>query len=495
MITAAIENASLHKKETVLMILVKIMFHVVLGILCFTRFPMPVNVVAMGCIVLIFLHTLGQKDYFSFFIQLVFCNHFVFGYETGGTFNLASILALISHYLVYNRQALPGNSVFGRTGYAFFFILLASQVIGLVANYRIGIPAKAFSLGVFTLMIATIYHLSKVKVVYEDYIRFIYVLFFFTCYNLVVAMNQRMFFTNLPIFPLGDPNAEYELNIVRSGGSLLNYEAFAEYSLSMIALLLPGILSGRFKKKSINLFLASLCIIIISLFAIVLSGTRSSLVLLPVVVIFILFSLGKRLKIGYVISFFSLAVGAFLVNMKYEFVDVNVFMERSANMDFQRMTLKDFLSGSEMNRGEVFDFAFKKLGESKGIIPAGYYTKEENYVVAHFDRTNYLPTDYHNLYLSSIVLWGVLGGVILTLFFFISIYQGMKVYFRKRHVNDYTLDLLLGFNTFFLFFMINEYKIQFIRYANYFILMFLFLILYRTLIKNVNTNFREADSE
>jgi hypothetical protein len=405
------------------------------------------------------------------------------------------MLALIAYYVLYDRPALRGASLFGKLGYAFFAILLGCQILAVVANDRIGLATKLSSFGVFFLMIAVVYNLSKVKVVYDDYQRFIYVLFFFTCYMLVVSVNQRLYITDLPIFPTGDPNAEFELNLVRSGGTFLNYEAYGEYSLSLIVLLLPGILSGRVKRMSNTLFLASLAIIIISLFAIVLSGTRSSLLLLPLAFLFIIFCLGRRLKIAYLFAFIALAVGAFIANTKYEFVDVNIFIERSASMDLEHMSIKDLLSGSEMNRGEIFDYGFKKINESKGLIGAGYYTKEENYVVAHFDRLNYLPTDYHNLYLSSIVLWGAVGAIALLLFFFISIYQGIRVYFQKRNVEDYTLDLLLGFNTFFLFFMINEYKIQFIRSSNYFVLMFLFLILYRSLIKNVNTGFEEESLE
>ena len=176
-----------------------------------------------------------------------------------------------------------------------------------------------------------------------------------------------------------------------------------------------------------------------------------------------------------------------MLNSKYEFVDVNIFMERSANMDLEHMSFKDLLSGSEMNRGEIFDYAFKKIDQSKGLIGAGYYTKEENYVIAHFDRINYLPTDYHNLYLSSIVLWGVAGAVALVLFFFISIRQGIKLFFQYRYEKNYAIDLLLGFTALFIFFMINEYKIQFIRTPNYFVLIFLYLILYRNLMKNIST--------
>ena len=489
----AVENISIPKQESVFLLLVKIGLHVILGTLCFARYPAVVNVAALGSIVLVFLHTLNQRDYVSFFLQMLFCNHFVFGNDNGGLYNIAGLLALVAHYIIYDRPALQNRSLFGKLGYALFTILCASQIIALTVNHRMGLSAKVVSLAIFVLMMATMYNLSKIKLVYSDYARFIYILFFFTCYHLVVAVNQRIFAIDLPIFPLGDQNAEFELGLVRSGGIFLNYEAYGEYSLSLIALLLPGVLSGRLKEKSTILFLMSLCIIVLSLFAIVLSGTRSSLLLLPLVFLFIVFSLGRRLRIGYLLAFFALAVTAFFVNLKYEFVDINIFLERSASMDFAHMSIKDLLSGSEMNRGDIFDYAFKKLNESKGLLPAGYYTREEQYVVAHFDRTNYLPTDYHNLYLSSIVLWGIWGAVALLLFFFISVYQGIKVYSKMRHVNDYTMDLLLGFNAFFLFFLINEYKIQFIRSANYFVLIFLFLILYRSLINNVNSNFRASD--
>lgn len=492
MIAAAIPNVSIKKKEPVFMMLAKIGLLMIIGVLCLSRFPIIVNVAALGIMVLVFLHSLIQRDHFSFFVQLFFCNHFVLGSDNGGLYNVAALLALVVYYILFDRPALNKNSLFGKTGYILFAILLGSQLIAVIANDRIGMSAKAFSFGVFLLMLTVVYNLSRVKVEYEDYIRFIYVSFFFTCYMLAVAINQRLYLVDFPIFPTGDPNAEFELNLVRSGSTFLNYEAYAEYSLSLITLLLPGILTGRIKRMSTMLFLACLTIIIVCLYAIVLSGTRSSLLLLPVSLLFIMFCLGRRLKVSYLVTFFSFAIGAFLLNMKYEFVDVSIFVERSASMDFEHMSIKDLLSGSEMNRGDIFEYGFKKINESKGIIGAGYYTKEENYVVAHFDRLNYLPTDYHNLYLSSIVLWGVFGAIALLLFFWISVYQGMKVYFKKRHIDDFSTDLLLGFNTCFLFFLLNEYKIQFIRSSNYFVVIFLLLILYRSLIKNVNTNFEES---
>lgn len=493
MLATAVHDVSSTRSEPVYFIIGKILLLLVLGTLCLSGYPVIINVAALGAIVLVLLSSLLAKDYFSFFLQIFFCNHFVLGSDNGGLFNLACLLAFLLYYILNDKSAIRGTSVFGKTGYVFFAILLGSQLIAVIANARLGMSAKAFSMSVFVLMIAVIYQLSKVKLVFNDYIRFIYILLFFTCYMLAVAMNQRLYLIDLPIFPTGDPNAEFELNLVRSGGTFLNYEAYGEYSLSMIVLLLPGIISGRTKKLSNSLFLASLAIIILSLYAIVLSGTRSSLLLLPVSFLFIVYYLGKQVKLTFLLSFFALAIGAFIVNTKFEFVDVSIFMERSANMDFEHMSIKDLLSGSEMNRGDIFDYGFKKIDESKGVIGAGYYTKEENYVVAHFDRLNYLPTDYHNLYLSSIVLWGAFGAISLFLFFIISIYQGMKVYARYKHFNKFSLDLLLGFNTLFVFFMLNEYKIQFIRSSNYFVLIFLLLIIYRSLIKYVNTSFQTED--
>src|SRR5438045_112334 len=116
MIAAAVENVSVPKKETVFVIGVKIMLNLVLGTFCFARYPAAVNVVALGAITMVLLNSLIQKDHFSFFLQLLFANHFVFGSDNGGLYNLPALLALIAYYLLFDRAALRESSLFGRTG-------------------------------------------------------------------------------------------------------------------------------------------------------------------------------------------------------------------------------------------------------------------------------------------------------------------------------------------------------------------------------------------
>src|SRR5687767_14762523 len=100
MIAIAAQTVSLPKKETVFIITAKVVLSLVLGTLCLSRFPVYVNVVALGALILVLLNTLIQRDHFSFFVQMFFCNHFVFGSDNGGLYNLAGLLALISYYIL-----------------------------------------------------------------------------------------------------------------------------------------------------------------------------------------------------------------------------------------------------------------------------------------------------------------------------------------------------------------------------------------------------------
>ncbi len=474
-----------YKQESVVFILFKILSLIILGNFCLSQYSFLINLIGFGGIVLVFFHSLYNRDFFSFFIQLFFCNHLVYGSDNGGLYNLAALISIFVVYLLYNENPFTRISSFSKTSINLLIVLAACQLLALVANDRFGTSVKVSSLLVFLLILYTVFNLSKIEIKYTDYIRFIYVLFFFTIYMLAVSVNQRMHVADFFLFPDYTSTAEFELDLIRSGGTFLNYEAYGEYSLSLIALLLPGILSGSIKKISFTLFICSLSIILISLFAIVLSGTRSSLLLLPLAVLIILICQGRRIKFFYLAAFTSLAIGAYLLNDKYEFVDISIFVERSANMDLEHLSFKDIISGGEMNRGDVFDFAFKKIGHSKGLIGEGYYTKEENYVIAHFDRIDFLPTDYHNLYLSSIVLWGIAGAIAFLLIFMFPIFKGFRLFFKKRYLSGLPIDLLLGFNTLFLILMINQYKIQFIRWSNYFVLIFMFLLMYLSLIKNI----------
>ncbi|RZK17707.1 MAG: O-antigen ligase domain-containing protein [Pedobacter sp.] len=301
----------------------------------------------------------------------------------------------------------------------------------------------------------------------------------------VNALNQRYdyFVSPVDFFPNVGPNAEWELGIPRAAGTLGNFEYYAEYSISIIAICLPGVMSGSFKTVSKKFFLFTIGLSGLAVLAIVLSGTRSSILLLPFLIMLTMCFLFKRLSIKNVLTGASAVALFFVINSFHTIVDFSIFTKRSEEVDLKHVTLGSILSGKDMNRGEIFEYGFKKIEKNSGFLGSGYFTNRRMYIIAHFDkvRPDEIP-DYHNLYMSAVVLWGYLGALILLSLFFYSMYRGFRLYLKLKQKQFFLVDLLLGFNLLFLFLMINQFKIQFIRDANYFMLILILLSIYNSLI-------------
>ncbi len=176
----------------------------------------------------------------------------------------------------------------------------------------------------------------------------------------------------------------------------------------------------------------------------------------------------------------TVITGLFMLNTEYKFVDFSVFQERSEGMDFEHMTLDKLLSGEEMNRGGVFAYAIKQVKKSNGIIGRGYFVSGEEYRLAQFDKSEMVDgiADYHNLYMSSYVLWGGIGVACMLYLFFYAIINGFLLYWKLRREDKFMIDLLLGFTILFAFMLVNQFKIQFIRNINYFTIVLLMLSFY-----------------
>ena len=145
-----------------------------------------------------------------------------------------------------------------------------------------------------------------------------------------------------------------------------------------------------------------------------LSATRSSILLLPVLIFIILFN-SKKIKTN-ILLFIGFLIGLFLiVNSFFQIVDFGVFSKRSEDMDVKSLSFSKVLSGEQINRGPLFSLGMKNLNRNGGFIGGGYFTSPEEYHYVHFGNDQYGYADYHNLYLSIIVIWGFIGA------FFISI--------------------------------------------------------------------------
>ena len=272
------------------------------------------------------------------------------------------------------------------------------------------------------------------------------------------------------------------MDITRSSGTFLSYEAYAEYSISIIALLLPGVLSGSFKKADTKLYILCLLTIFLGVFSIVLSATRSFILLLPVLIFIILFN-SKKIKANSLLFIGFLTVMFLVVNSFTHIVDFSIFSKRSEDMDVNSLSFSKVLSGEQINRGPLFSFATKNIRRNGGLIGGGYFTSPEEYHDVHFGKDLVEYADYHNLYLSIIVIWGFIGAILFLSIIFSLYFKGVRLYRRVKRNSSLPNDLLLGFNTMFILFLINEFKIQFNRQVNYFMLVLILLAIYSSLIK------------
>ena len=474
-------------KKALLLIVAKLLLVMALGSFCLAVYSPIINIIALGGIVLIFLTLLANEDYFAFVIILFFSNHYVFGNDKGGLFNLAALLAMMGYNWFWKKAPLfKGKSTFGKVITFLLIVLIYCQMFGLLNNSRAETFSKLTSMCIFVALTVLLFQISKIKVREQDFIRFFQVLFIFTAFNLVVSLNQKFGFIpiQLALIPTWERDAEFQYDIFRCTGTFFNFEAYAEYSLSMIILLLPGILSGSFKKIGTWFYSLAIGIIMMSVFAIVLSVTRSSFFLLPVAVFFIIIGQIGRIKVGSLIPFLGVIVLGAALNTVYPIIDFSTFINRSKEMQINK--LSDITSGSEINRGEIFDFAFKKIARTKGVVGEGYFTNQPDYSTVHFDTPHPVIGDYHNLYLGMVVFWGYAGAVSFTLLFVVTLFFGFTTYRKYKDLaSPFKLDLLLGFNILFVFFLINQFKIIFLRESNYAVMIFILLIMFNSLIYEI----------
>jgi O-antigen ligase len=477
-------------REPLVHLLAKIVIMMVFGQFTFSIYSIALVLPAAVMIAGLFFVSLYREHYFSFLMQLFICNHFMFGYESGGIYNALASFALIAYLIFYPGRFQPVSS----GGKLIGILLPALAVIQVlsVLNNESAFSAKLGALFVFGNILFLFYYTTKIRISADDYISFVKITCLFTLYSFCAALNQKFTFFQSPFFffPSLDPEAEYEYGIPRSIGTLSNFEFYAEYSLGLIALLTPAILSGSASRYNSRLSYLLGLVVFVNMLAIILSGTRSSMLLLPMLILLICFALRRRLSFKIVFSSVSFLAIFLILNLNFKFIDLDVFSKRSQGVDMKKLTFAKIISGEEMNRGSIFAYGIKKAGQSALLYGEGYFSKRSEYVKVHFDNegTDAIP-DYHNLYMSAIVIWGYLGAILFVSIFIVAVIRAIKLYRRIAHMNHFLIDLLLGFTFLFVFLLINQFKIEFIRDTNYFMLILILLAVYMSLINLLSGKF------
>jgi O-antigen ligase len=454
-------------------------------------YPVAVNIAAMMTLIALFYSCLHYNNLVLLFCYLFAGNLFIFGNKYGGIYNVSAIVAYLIHFIAYRDPIIhSGTSGFTKTIKIALAIWTISQILSAFFGNSFHTGVQVQAIACFLVIIFLSFLVSTIQFSDADITRFLYVLCVMSFYMFVVAFNQKysVLSFELPFFPAIDSSIDFEYGIVRSGTTLNNFEAYAEFSLSIIALLLPGVMSGSIARRSKTLYVFCLGAMLSCGMAILLSGTRSSLLLLPVAVIAACLVLGKRIRSGFVIMSCVVGCSLFLLNNLYHFIDTQEFVERSQNIDLEHLTIQKIISGEEMNRGGVFAYAMDQVKQSNGFFGRGYFMTPDEYRSVHFEPGMMEDNiaDYHNVFMSSYVLWGAAGLISILLIFFSSIINGWSIYRRSKGRDNFLRDILLGFNLLFMFFVLNQFKIQFIRDVNYFMIILLLLALYNSITAVLN---------
>ncbi|AYN66680.1 O-antigen ligase domain-containing protein [Euzebyella marina] len=480
-----------HSSPTWLLTL-SIILMTLFGCLTDATYPVFVNIVALATLIILFIFWLEREDYTSFLIQLVIGNFFIFGAKYGGNFNISASLAILVVYLAKGKFTTLGPSSLKSSLLKVLFLWWLLQLLGVWAGNEFPLTFKVQSILAFSLLLYLFYFTSKINLTANKLTTIFIALTLFFYYLFLVSVNQRYIFINydLPFLPLNPDNVDYELGIIRSSATLGNFEAYAEFCVSFIAILFPSFISGSLYAQSKKLYVLVLIAMPISVYSMVLTATRSSMLLLPFILLTALVILGRRVKTLVLFRFSMFILILLLLNSTFHVIDFSVFLERSKSIDFERLTISKLISGEEMNRGDVFDYAWNEVKEANTLIGRGYFSTIDEYRSNHFPVDNIGDgiADYHNIYLSSYVLWGSVGSFCLTILFFYAIYNGLVTYWKFKEHGSFVVDLILGFTIMFSFFLVNQLKIQFIRDVNYFMLVLLLLAIFISAIKIMKTN-------
>lgn len=444
----------------------------------------PIIGIVIGVPFIIFASYILLKKYdsFSFLLVVFFCAHFRF-------YDVLWVYLFLGLLLSFNLKEILNLKKESNIFLFIFKCLFVLNLIGLLFNSTASHTDKILGLTIFSSYFLIFYFLLNYKIQQQDVKRFFQVIAFLIIYQLATAILQKLmiFSIDLPYLPLlvtyDGPLAN--INGFRASGLMGDFELLAEYC----AFLLTILLSVSFYKDISSIISRRILFSLIGILfiTILLTGTRSSILMIGAVIVILLllhfrllFSI--RFWIGAIILFLGFN---FLINNS-QGLNLKMVFDRFSNIDLKHSENES--SDELINREVTFSYAYKRLASASWIIGDGYT------IGASYKASLFYPDpapevgDYHSLYLSMPIFFGWIGS-----FFFVTLFLCSLFFFirnaLKAKKGSFAFYISLGLFLSWFFLFINEYKIQFIRYPNYFFLIWFWL----SISLNISKNVRDED--
>ncbi|GAB3900611.1 hypothetical protein GCM10028803_23790 [Larkinella knui] len=470
-------------KAVALLSLPQLLLHIVglllVGHLCLSDLVNPTIGYPIGFAAILFLliRLLFRRFYLDYVLIIFTCSHFYYGNNHGGLWNYINVLALLviafvepwwegtSNLTPFQKTVLGGLFLVNALGLVF---VAESSVSGRMEGFLVSLSYAFLFLFILQLPATT-----------ALFSRLLLVMAGVGLWFVVIALSQKTHFLESvsPLLPKGNGDGlenngweTYENKSERADGPFKDFELFAEYASLLYAVFFPiliGQVSRYFRMKAIIPALA----VIGSFLCVLMTATRSSILLLIPVTFFYLFYyrsqfVRKPALLG--------AVGAFvgLIVLVGPYIGLDYVMERLNELDVNRLSSGSAKSAEAINRGETYQAGLERLLDQDWLIGYGYGVSE-HYSMAFFGIPNSEMRDYHNLYLSLPITLGWIGT---GLFILLLLNHAFQTLVACRSAPQPHLEaLVVGMAVFWAVFFINEFKIQAIREPNYLMLIWCWL--------------------
>ena len=427
---------------------------------------------AMGWLIvlgILFLFFNKEANTQAICLMLFFLSFYDYSSEKGGLWNYVFFI-FIGFFVAENKIRIAGDKTF-RT---FAMILATLVIVGIFCINPAGIGDK---ISYFVVFMSFILFFSIAKSIVFDFSffkLFTAIVLITSVMQFLICVNERFEFTHtsLPFFPTQVmTDADFDLreenlgaNKVRNWGSLGDFEAFGEVNAMFFIFYLTFLVRQGKAARRLKLVTPIRLILAFTALCVLLSGTRSS-VLMIVIFTFVVFLFNLKQLFNW--QFFGgLAVAALTFLLSYNYVYTALGLSTlTKRLNFLSETNVDVTTGEGTNRKGPYDMGLHALNSDSHIIGNGYAFGGDYRTINNSGSESIAYMDAHNLYLTIPLYLGWIGSVIFLLALIYPIYRCSKIKGM----------LAVPFAFMWISFLINQAKIVFIRHPHYECLIFVFL--------------------
>jgi O-Antigen ligase len=427
---------------------------------------------AIGWIVvlaILFLFFNKEANTQAIMIMLFFLSFYDYSSEKGGLWNYVFFI-FIGFFVAENKIRIAGDKIF-RT----FAVIVAALVI--IGIFCINPGAMGDKISYFLVFMSFILFFSIAKSVlfnFSFFKLFTAIVLITSVMQFLICINERFEFTHtsLPFFPTQEmTDTDFDLreenlgtNKVRNWGSLGDFEAFGEVNAMFFIFYLTFLVRQGQVARRLKLFTPIRLILVFTTLCVLLSGTRSSVLMIAIFTFIIyLFNLKQLFNWQF---FGGLAVLALIFmlsgNFVYEKLGLNTLTKR---LNFLSETNVDVTTGEGTNRQGPYDLGLHALASNSHVIGNGYAFGGDYRTINNSGSASIEFMDAHNLYLTIPLYLGWIGSAIFLFAFIYAIYRCTKIKGM----------LALPFAFMWISFLLNQAKIVFIRHPHYECLIIVFL--------------------